>query len=85
MAFEVAASRAVVGRMLEERGYDLTDSVVRKGDEREVVTDYLAAHEITVAAERDSPEEVAFAMRGYRAVYQHPVAARASADPVEES
>ena len=30
-------------------GYDLDDPVVREGDEREVVAEYLAAHEITQA------------------------------------
>ena len=40
---------ALVARMLEESGYDLTDPVVREGDEREVVAEYLAAREIVEA------------------------------------
>jgi hypothetical protein len=74
----------LVARMLEESGYDLTDPVVREGDEREVVAEYLAAHELTLAAERDSdevsPGDVAAAINGYRAVFDHLVATRASAD-----
>ena len=34
----------LVSRILEERGYDLTDPVARDGEEREVVAEYLAAH-----------------------------------------
>ena len=36
----------LVTRMLEESGYELTDPVVVEGDEREIVSEYLAAHEI---------------------------------------
>jgi hypothetical protein len=74
----------LVGRMLEESGYDLTDPVVREGDEREIVAEYLAAHGITQAAERDSgelsPGDVAAAINGYRAVFDHLVTTRATAD-----
>ena len=74
----------LVGRMLEEAGYDLTDPVVREGDEREVVAEYLAAHEITQASERGSdelsPGDVAAAVNGYRAVFDHLITARAAAD-----
>jgi iron uptake system EfeUOB component EfeO/EfeM len=81
---------ALVGRMLEESGYDLTDPVVREGDEREIVAEYLAAHEIADAAERGSdtlsPGDVAAAINGYRAVYEHLVTTRvAAAADVEES
>jgi iron uptake system EfeUOB component EfeO/EfeM len=75
---------ALVGRMLEETGYDLTDPVVREGDEREVVAEYLAAHEIAQAAERDADDlslgDVAAAIDGYRAVFDHLVTTRAAAD-----
>jgi iron uptake system EfeUOB component EfeO/EfeM len=75
---------ALVARMLEESGYDLTDPVVREGDEREVVAEYLAAHEIVEAAERDSgdlsPGDIAAAINGYRAVFDHVVTTRAAAD-----
>jgi hypothetical protein len=74
----------LVGRMLEESGYDLTDPVVREGNEREVVSEYLAAHDIVDAAERGSadlsPGDVAAAINGYRAVSEHLVSTRAAAD-----
>ncbi len=74
----------LVARMLEETGYDLSDPVVREGEEREVVAEYLAAHEITQASERGSdelsPGDIAAAINGYRAVFDHLVAARATAD-----
>jgi hypothetical protein len=75
---------ALVSRMLEETGYDLADPVVREGDEREVVTEFLAAREITEAAERGAEEislgDVAAAINGYRAVFDYLVANRSSAD-----
>ena len=74
----------LVARMLEESGYELTDPVVREGDEREIVAEYLAAHEIVQATERESDEvslgDVAAAVNGYRAVFDHLVATRAAAD-----
>ena len=74
----------LVTRMLAESGYELTDPVVGEGEEREIVAEYLAAHEIVQAAERDSddisPGDVASAINGYRAVYDHLVTTRAAAD-----
>ena len=74
----------LVRRMLEESGYELTDPVVGEGDEREVLAEYLAAHEIAQAAERDaddvSPGDVAAAVNGYRSVFDHLVTTRATAD-----
>lgn len=74
----------LVARMLEESGYELTDPVVGEGGEREVVAEYLAAHEIVETAEREpddvSPGDVAAALGGLRAVYDHLVATRAAAD-----
>jgi hypothetical protein len=74
----------LVSRMLEETGYDLGDPVVREGDEREVVAEFLAAREITQAAERGaeeiSPGDVAAAINGYRAVFDHLVSNRSAAD-----
>ena len=63
---------ALVARMLEESGYELHDPVMRAGEEREVVAEYLAGHEITVALERGadiSPGDVAAAINGLRAIY----------------
>jgi hypothetical protein len=74
----------LLSRMLEEAGYDVTDPVVREGDEREVVTEYLAAHETAEAVERGdedlSPGDVAGAINGLRALFDYLVTERASAD-----
>jgi hypothetical protein len=74
----------LVTRMLEESGYEPTDPVVGDGDEREVVAEYVAAHEIGQAVERDSdevsPGDIAAAVNGYRAVFEHLVTTRATAD-----
>jgi hypothetical protein len=71
-------------RMLEESGYDLTDPVVRVGEEREVVTEYLAANEITTALERGadgiSAGDVAAAINDYRELFDYLVATHGSAD-----
>jgi hypothetical protein len=75
---------SLVSRMLEESGYELTDPVVGAGQESEVLAEYLAAREITQAAERDSdelsPGDVAAAINGYRAVFDHLISERATAD-----
>ena len=74
----------LVTRMLADSGYELTDPVVGDGDEREIVAEYLAAHEIVEAVEDDSddisPGDVASAITGYRAVFDHLVTTRAAAD-----
>src|SRR5438067_1876937 len=71
---------ALVARMLEESGYSPDDPVAIEGEEREVVSEFLAAREITEAAERGSsaisPGDVAAAIHGYRAVFDYLVAAR---------
>jgi hypothetical protein len=67
----------LVARMLVESGYDLDDPVALEGDDREVVSEFLAAREIKQAVEHDvedvSPGDVAAAINGYRAVYEHVV------------
>jgi hypothetical protein len=79
----------LVGRMLEESGYDVSDPVVREGDEREVVAEFLAAREITQLVERDEgeigPGDVAAAINGYRAVFDHLVTNRAADPDLAES
>lgn len=74
----------LVTRMLAESGYELTDPVVRDGDEREIVAEYLTAHEVVEAVEDESdgisPGDVASAITGYRAVFDHLVTTRAAAD-----
>jgi hypothetical protein len=76
---------ALLGRMLEETGYDVADPVVRAGDEREIVAEFLAAREITTLSERGNeevgPGDVAAAINGYRAVYDYLVTSRSASDP----
>jgi hypothetical protein len=75
----------LVARMLAESGYELTDPIA--GDESEVVAEYLAAHEIVEAAERDSDAlslgDVASAVNGFRAVFATLVTTRGTADAAE--
>ena len=63
----------LVERILRESGYDISDPVVREGEEREVVAEYLAAREIADLLERGSeaagPGEVASAVNGLRAIH----------------
>ena len=64
----------LVARMLDARGYAISDPVARKGDDRDVIADFLAAREITrlLADGSDdvSPGDVAAAVNGYRSVYE---------------
>jgi iron uptake system EfeUOB component EfeO/EfeM len=77
----------LVTRMLEESGYELTDAVVGDGSEPEIVAEYISAHDVVEAAELDSgelsPGDVAAAINGYRAVFDHLVATRAATDAEE--
>jgi hypothetical protein len=74
----------LIARMLEESGYDVTDPVVREGEEREIVAEFLAAHEIRQAYERGSDAlsggDIAAAINGYRAIFDYLVANRSVAD-----
>jgi hypothetical protein len=73
----------LLGRMLAETGYDITDAVAREGDEREVVAEYQAAHEITTALDGGSDDissgDVAAAINGYRALFDYLVSSRSAA------
>jgi len=64
----------LVERMLEARGYDVSDPVALEGEERDIVADFLAAREITRLRTDDpdavSPGDVAAAVNGYRSVYE---------------
>jgi hypothetical protein len=75
---------ALIARMLDEAGYELDDPVVRSGDEREIVAEYVAAHELTVAAEQGSeqisPGDVAAAINGFRALFDYIVTERSTVD-----
>ena len=74
----------LVARMLQETGYDVDDPVVREGEEREVVAEFLAAREIKEAYERGSdelsPGDIAAAVNDYREIFDYLVASRSSAD-----
>jgi hypothetical protein len=74
----------LVRRMLEEAGYDLDDPVARSGEEREVVSDYLAAHEIVELRERGndeiSPGDVALAINNLRELFDFVVAEYSSVE-----
>ena len=65
----------LVGRMLAGRGYAVVDPIGREGDEPEIVAEFLAARETTRLVEERSddvsPGDVAAAVNGYRAVYEH--------------
>ena len=73
-----------IHRILEESGYDIGDPVARVGDEREVVADFVAAHEIKVAVDRGadgiSPGDVAMAINNYREIYDYLIANRGATD-----
>ena len=72
----------LVARMLEERGYAVTDPVEREGDEPEVVAEFLAARETTQlleeASDDVSPGDVAAAVNAYRNVFDHLIAERSA-------
>jgi hypothetical protein len=75
---------SLLTRMLEEAGYDLADPVAREGDEREVVAEYLAAHEITEALERGAADislgDIGAAINGYRTLFDFLTAEHGSTD-----
>jgi hypothetical protein len=72
----------LVEQMLEERGYALDDPVVREGDDREIVAEFLAARQTTQllaeAPDAVSPGDVAAAVNGYRSVYEYLIAERSA-------
>ncbi|HKC20985.1 MAG TPA: hypothetical protein VKB64_00615 [Gaiellaceae bacterium] len=64
----------LVAQMLQERGFEIDDPVVREGEGVEVVDDFLAAREITQLI-ADNPDavsagDVAAAVNSYRSVYE---------------
>jgi hypothetical protein len=71
----VAEMDRLLEQMLLDAGYTL-DPVI--GDEPEVVKQYLAAREVARAAEAGAadPGDVAAAIEGYRALYEHLVSGR---------
>jgi hypothetical protein len=70
----------LVARMLEARGFAIDDPVVREGDDRDVVAEFLAAREITRLLDDNpnsvSPGDVAAAVNAYRSLYEFLLAER---------
>jgi hypothetical protein len=69
----------LIHEMLEARGYAIDDPVVREGDDREIVAEFLAAREITRQIEADKevdPGDVAAAVEGYRSLYEYLITER---------
>jgi hypothetical protein len=63
----------LVERMLGERGYDVTDPVVREGEERAIVADYLSARETSDIVERGDavdPGDIGAAVVNLQEVYE---------------
>ena len=62
----------LIAQMLEARGYAIDDPVVREGEDRDVVADFLAAREITRAVEQGKevdPEDIQTAIENYRELH----------------
>jgi hypothetical protein len=71
----------LVAQMLEARGYAIYDPVVREGDDRDVVADFLAAREIARAVEQGKevdPEDIETAIENYRELYEFLIEDRAA-------
>jgi hypothetical protein len=71
----------LIAQMLEARGYALGDPVVREGDDRDVVADFLAAREIARAVEQGKevdPEDIETAIENYRELYEFLIEDRAA-------
>jgi hypothetical protein len=71
----------LVERMLEARGFDVGDPVASDGDEPEVLAEFRAARDTTRALERGEnvdPGDVAAAVNGYRAIYDHLISERSA-------
>ena|SRR2546423_1886921 len=69
----------LVHEMLEARGYAIDDPVVRYGDDRDIVAEFLAAHETATLIDQDAdvdPGDVAAAVEGYRSLYEYLIVER---------
>ncbi len=63
----------LVERMLQERGMDVSDPVVREGDERSFVAEYIAGRELADRVERGEdvdPGDVGAAVQALRELYE---------------
>lgn len=71
----------LIAQMLEARGYAIDDPVIREGDDRDVVADFLAAREIRRAVEQGKeidPEDIQTAIENYRELYEFLIEDRAA-------
>ena len=72
----------LVARLLDARGFAVDDPVVSEGDDPEILAEFRAARETTrlvdAGADGISPGDVAAAVNGYRAVYEHLIAERSA-------
>ena len=71
----------LIAQMLEARGYAIADLVTREGDDRDVVADFLAAHEIARAVDHGKevdPEDIETAIENYRELYEFLIEDRAA-------
>ena len=70
----------LVGRMLVARGYAIEDPVADDGDDPEILVEFRAVRETTRAIERGDegvgPGDVAAAVNGLRAIYDHLISER---------
>ena len=71
----------LVARMLDARGFSIDDPVASDGDDPEVLAEFRAAREITRKRDRGDdigPGDIAAAVNGYRAIYDHLLAERSA-------
>jgi hypothetical protein len=71
----------LIAQMLEARRYALDDPVMREGDDRGVVADFLAAREIGRAVgqgDEVDPEDIETAIENYRELYEYLIEDRAA-------
>jgi hypothetical protein len=64
----------ILRRMLEARGYDVDDPVAREGDDRDILAEFTAAHDVTRIAQsgqEPDPGDVGAAIAGYRSLFQY--------------
>jgi hypothetical protein len=71
----------LIREMLETAGYAIDDPVVSEGDDRDIVAEFVAAHEITQQINDDAevdPGDVAAAVEGYRSLYEYLIEERST-------
>jgi hypothetical protein len=71
----------LVARMLNARGYAIDDEVASEGDDPEILREFLAARDVNRMVESGNdvdPGDIASAVNGYTALYQHVIAERAA-------